>query len=138
MRSLYEMCAGHVLLPGSLQLELPGVSTGVPLCRGGFGDVWKHEYRGQEVTVKVLRRYADSDLQKFTRVSHQWSYRFLFIDVLTVSHPEALQGVRGMERTPSSERVVPAGSDNVWDKVRDCVGMDAEWQHQPICEGPPE
>jgi len=107
------VCAGHVLLPRSLQIELPDVLTGVPLCRGGFGDVWKREYRGQEVAVKVLRRYADSDLKKFTRVSHQWSYRFLFIDALVVTHLEILQGVRSMERTPSSERVAPAGSDNV-------------------------
>jgi len=132
------MCAGHVLLPRSLQIELPDVSTGAPLCRSGFGDVWKRGYRGQEVAVKVLRRYTDSDLQKFTRVSRQRSYRFLFIDMLFVIHLEVLQGVRSMERTPSSERVAPAESDNVWDTVHDSVGMDAEWQHQPICEGPSE
>jgi hypothetical protein len=35
-----------------------------------FADVWKGNYGGQEVAVKVLRIYADSDLQKITRVSH--------------------------------------------------------------------
>ena len=44
--------------------------TGVALYRGGFGDVWKREYRGQEVAVKVVRTYANSDLKKITRVSH--------------------------------------------------------------------
>jgi len=42
---------------------------GVALYHGGFGDVWKCEYQGQDVAVKVLRRYVYSDLQKITRVS---------------------------------------------------------------------
>ena len=43
--------------------------SGVPHCHGGFADVWKSDYRGREVAVKVLRIYANSDLQKITRVS---------------------------------------------------------------------
>ena len=43
------------------------------MCRGGFGDVWKREYEGMEVAVKVLKTYANSDLQKITRVSHRCS-----------------------------------------------------------------
>ena len=134
------MCAGHILLPRSLQIELPDISTGDPLCRGGFGDVWKREYQGQEVAVKVLRRYANSDLQKITRVSRWWSYRFLFnalIVVFVVTNSEVLQGIRNVERTPPSERVAPVGSDNVWDAVRDGVEMDAKRQHQPIRESAP-
>jgi hypothetical protein len=64
------MCAGHYLLPRSLQIEVGYDPSGVALCRGGFADVWKGNYGGQEVAVKVLRIYADSDLQKITRVSH--------------------------------------------------------------------
>ena len=133
MRSLYEMCAGHVLLPGSLQIELPDISTGVPLCRSGFGDVRKREYQGQEVAVKVLRRYADGGLQKvYLRESP--AELPIYFHVLIVAHLEVLQGAHSMERTPSSERVAPARSDNVLDTVRDGVGMDVEWQR----EGPSE
>ena len=69
LKSLYKTCAGHTLLPSSLQIELPDSLMGVALYHGGFGDVWKCEYQGQDVAVKVLRRYVYSDLQKITRVS---------------------------------------------------------------------
>jgi hypothetical protein len=51
---------------------------GEPLRGGGFGDVWKHEYEGQEVAVKVLRARADSDLPKITHVSRRWCYQSQF------------------------------------------------------------
>ncbi|KAF9783784.1 kinase-like domain-containing protein [Thelephora terrestris] len=40
---------------------------GFPSRSGGFGEVWKHEYRGHQVAVKVLKVYEDSDLRKVTR-----------------------------------------------------------------------
>ena len=66
------MCAGHTLLPRSLRIELRDNPPGVALYRGGFGDVWMSEYGGQDVAVKVLRMYTNSDLPKITRVSHRW------------------------------------------------------------------
>ena len=57
MKSLYKACAGHTLLPRSLHHELHGDLVGVPLYRGGFGDVWKHEHCDQKVAVKVLRTH---------------------------------------------------------------------------------
>jgi len=59
------------MLPKSLQIQLRDGPTGVAQYRGGFGDVWKREYRGRAVAVKVIRTYANSDLQKITRVSHR-------------------------------------------------------------------
>ena len=44
--------------------------TSVALYRGGFGDVYKRRYQGRDVAVKVLRTYADTDIPKVTRVSH--------------------------------------------------------------------
>jgi hypothetical protein len=63
-------CARHSLLPRSLRIELGESLTGAALCHGGFGDVWKREYRGQQVAVKVLKMYESNDLRKVTRVSH--------------------------------------------------------------------
>ena len=71
MKYLYRMCARHALLPASLKIEHYDSLPGVLLYRGGFGDVWKREYRGREVAVKVLRIYATSDLPEITRVSRQ-------------------------------------------------------------------
>ena len=39
-----------------------------PLYHGGFAEVWKGEYQGREVAVKVLKMYKTSDLVKITRV----------------------------------------------------------------------
>ena len=37
--------------------------TGDPQYRGRFADVWKGQYNGQDVAVKVLRIYSTHDLQ---------------------------------------------------------------------------
>jgi hypothetical protein len=47
--------------------------TGNVLYRGGFADIRKGNYSGQDVAVKVIRTYSDGDLQKIIGVSH-WSY----------------------------------------------------------------
>lgn len=72
MKSLRKMCARHTLVPKSLKIEWHDDPTGVLLYRGGFGDVWKRSYQGQEVAVKVLRTYATSDLKKIARVGRYW------------------------------------------------------------------
>jgi len=43
-----------------------------PLCRGGFADVWKGQYQGLEVAVKVLRMYSTNDLRQMRGVGHWW------------------------------------------------------------------
>ena len=70
LKLLYRACAAHNLLPRLLEVELGDSLTGVPVYRGGFGDVQKCEYRGQQVAVKVLKVYIGEDLQKVTHVSH--------------------------------------------------------------------
>ena len=69
MRSLYKTCARHSLLPGSLQIELCYNPMAAPHSRGGYADVWKGQYRGLEVGVKVLRTCGKSDLERITHVS---------------------------------------------------------------------
>ena len=43
--------------------------TSDALYRGGFADVWKGEYCGRDVAVKVIRTYSTSDLQMVIGVS---------------------------------------------------------------------
>ena len=69
MKSLYKICARHSLLPRSLQVELCHNPADIAHARGGFADVWKSEYCGRDVAVKVLRVCVSSDLEKITRVS---------------------------------------------------------------------
>jgi hypothetical protein len=113
------VCAGQSLLPRSLQIELEENLTGAPSSHGAFGEVWKHDYRGQQVAVKVLKVYKDSDLRKVTRVSPQLLPPSMPIGVLTVNHVEILQGVHHVEISPSSERVAIGGGDNVWGPAHD-------------------
>ena len=47
-------------------------------------------------------------------------------DTLSVNRAEILQGVRNMENSPPSKRVVAVRSDNVRDPVRDGIGVDAK------------
>ena len=67
MKSLYKMCARHVVLPSSLHFELRENALDAPLCSGGTADVSKHKYGDREVAVKVLR--VRGDLRDVTNVS---------------------------------------------------------------------
>ncbi|KAF9645013.1 kinase-like protein [Thelephora ganbajun] len=64
LKSLYKTCGRHALLPKNLKIPVCYDRTSDALYRGGFADVWKGEYYGREVAVKVLRTYSNSDFQK--------------------------------------------------------------------------
>jgi len=40
----------------------------MPLCRGGFADVWKGRHEGREVASKVLRIYLTNDFEQIKKV----------------------------------------------------------------------
>ena len=64
LKILYRTCGFHERLPTTMRIAVRYDRTADALFRGGCGDVWKGEYRDQEVAVKVIRVYSDSDLQK--------------------------------------------------------------------------
>ena len=57
--------------------------------------------------------------------------------MLIVARAGVLQRVRDVEGSSSSERIAAARSHNDREPVRNGVGVDGEWKHQPICEGTP-
>jgi len=67
------MCGRHALLPGALKIPVGYDRTSDALYRGGYADVWRGEYCGQDVAVKVLRTYSNSDFQKIIGVGY-WLY----------------------------------------------------------------
>ena len=62
------MCGHHELLPGALKVQIRYGRPSNPLYRGGYADVWKGRYRGQDMAVKVIRTYATDDLREITHV----------------------------------------------------------------------
>jgi len=68
LSTLCKICGRRGLLPRSLQIPLCYDRSDTPLYRGGYADVWKGEYQGRHVAVKVLRVYSTSDFDKITNV----------------------------------------------------------------------
>lgn len=63
-KALYKMCGHYALLPAAMHISVDYDRMARPLYSGGHGDVWKGDYLGQEVAVKVLRAYSSSDMQE--------------------------------------------------------------------------
>ena len=129
---LSGICGRQNLLPRSLPIPLFCDLTETPQYAGEFGDVWKGQYNGQEVAAKVLR-VQTSDLERIRKVHR---LQLMRIGELIVSHTAVLQGGRDTEKPSSSERATINGYYSDWRSARDGIGVDGEWEHQRICEGP--
>ena len=68
LRFLRKICGRHALLPASLVIPVSYDRTKVPVCHGGFADVWKGTSRSLDVAVKELKLYQCSDQEKIRRV----------------------------------------------------------------------
>ena len=130
------MCGRRALLPNTMKVLVQYDRTSAALYRGGFGDVWKGEYRHRDVAVKVVRTYSNSDLQKIVGVSCRLCSLSLglFADMRCV---EVLQRGRHLENLPTSERPAADRSDDVRESVRNGVGLDGKRKHQRLREGTP-
>ncbi|KAF9791124.1 hypothetical protein BJ322DRAFT_428820 [Thelephora terrestris] len=69
LRPLYRTCGRHALLPKAMEIPACYDPTGNALYKGGYADVWKGQYRGKDVAVKVIRIFSNSDLGKVIGVS---------------------------------------------------------------------
>ena len=65
------VCGQRALLPRSVKIALRDNRMDTPRYQGGFAEVWKTEYEGRDVAVKVLKVYVTSDLVKITSVGRQ-------------------------------------------------------------------
>jgi len=90
----------------------------IPLCydpmttprgHGGFADVWKGEYHGQDIAAKALRVYETSDFERIRKVGDPGLSCYQRIDG---SHAEVLQGGCDMEGASSSKCATADGRDN--------------------------
>jgi serine/threonine protein kinase len=133
LRSLYRICSRQALLPKSLVIPLCYNPMETPLCSGGFADVWKGRHHGREVAAKVLRVCLTSDFVRIRKVGYPRPDAC--VNGLSVSCTGVLQGGCGMEGPPPSQSAAAIRRDDDRDSVRDGIGVDDEWKHQPICEG---
>jgi hypothetical protein len=125
LRFLYDICGRDALLPRSLTLPFSYDTTEHPLTHGGFADVWKGQYQGREVAVKVLKVYEIDDLDETRKVS--CPRLVVCINKPTVSDTEVLRGGCGMEGPPSSQRVTAIRRDDDRESVRDGIRLDGKW-----------
>ena len=103
------ICGCQALLPKSVQIPLCYNQTDIPLGYGGYADVWRGEYQGCTVAVKVLRVFLMSNLDKTTHVSYQGGYPGPCRSA-DRTRPEILQGSHAMENSSPSEHIAAVGS----------------------------
>ena len=99
---------------------------------GGFSDLWKGQYCGREVAVKVSRVSLGTNHRDTRKVG--CPQPVVCINELTMSCIEVLRGGCDMEGPPSSERAATNRRDDDRDLVRDGIGADGKWEHQLVCE----
>ena len=94
-------------------------------CRGGHADVWKGEYRGQDVAVKVLRTYSNRELEKMINVG--CVLRSISVPLLTtIRGTEVLQGGCDVEISSTPKYLTTSRGDDVKKYVRDGLKLDAK------------
>lgn len=84
------MCGRLALLPRAMRIPVCYDRSGSALYRGEYVDVWKGEYCGREVMVKVTRAFSNSRLLRVIGVSCFGCTICLCVSELTESCIEVL------------------------------------------------
>ena len=69
-RALRKTCAEVGILPSSYYLDESKIKKlhEVPFASGGYSDVWRASYQGEDVSIKAFRVYATDNIKKITKV----------------------------------------------------------------------
>jgi hypothetical protein len=67
-RALVKLSKESGTYPECLVLRGVDLQSKEPQESGAFGDVWKEELQGQNVAIKVVRKYVKSDIEKIAKV----------------------------------------------------------------------
>ena len=125
------MCGHYTLLPKPLKIPICYDQASTALYRGGFADIWKGEYCGQDVAVKVMRTYLHNDLQKVVGVS---GWIVLSFCALIVPYVAVLQGGHNMENPLPSKCPATDRSNGGRESICNDIRLGGGWKHQYFCE----
>ncbi|KAJ7238881.1 kinase-like domain-containing protein [Mycena rebaudengoi] len=67
-RLLKKLCVFTEALPPNLFLELDSVDTNQHIGGGGFADIFREKYKGQDIALKRYRRLGSNDILEFSKV----------------------------------------------------------------------
>ena len=69
-RALRKTCAEAGILPTSYYLDDKQIKklNDVPFASGGYSDVWRGSYKGENVSIKAFRVYTTDNIKHLTKV----------------------------------------------------------------------
>ena len=69
-RALRKTCAEVGILPSSYYLDDSQIKklNDVPFASGGYSDVWRGSYKGEQVSIKAFRVYTTDNIKHLTKV----------------------------------------------------------------------
>ena len=79
-----RICGKLGVLPSSLAIPQCYNRLDAPPAGGGYAEVWKGNYQGLHVAVKVLRIYSKADLLKIKRVGRRYRVLSAYLGRLTI------------------------------------------------------
>ena len=132
LNRLGKTCYAERSLPTSMIVAFSSLRTNrTPEACGGFGDVYRGEYRGRPAAVKRLRFYTSENREAFLQVC---------IPLCTVHKEPALNlppvgvlpGSRRVETSTTSKHSTIGCCDIGPARNEFCTGfeVDGQWQHQ--------